>query len=73
MNAGATMSTIRQFGETQNYTRLPRRWLRVRFTTCSVRPVYDDAYFPDFSGTTGAANIAVVGDFSTTRSCAVPA
>lgn len=27
------------------------------------RPVYENSGFPDFTGTTGAANIAVVGDF----------
>ena len=28
------------------------------------RPVYTTDYAPDFTGTTGAANICVVGDFS---------
>jgi HK97 family phage major capsid protein len=28
------------------------------------RPVYENPYFPDFTGTTGAANYLVVGDFS---------
>ena len=28
------------------------------------RPVYENSGFPDFTGTTGAANILVVGDFS---------
>ncbi len=28
------------------------------------RPVYETPYMPDFTGTTGVANIAVVGDFS---------
>jgi HK97 family phage major capsid protein len=28
------------------------------------KPVYENSYMPDFSGTTGAANIAIVGDFS---------
>lgn len=27
------------------------------------RPVYENAYFPEFTGTTGASNILVVGDF----------
>lgn len=28
------------------------------------KPVYENPYFPDFTGTTGAANYLVVGDFS---------
>jgi HK97 family phage major capsid protein len=28
------------------------------------RPVYENAYLPDFTGTTGASNIAIVGDWS---------
>lgn len=28
------------------------------------RPVYENPYFPEFTGTTGAANILIVGDFS---------
>lgn len=33
-------------------------------TTLRGRPVVISSYFPDFTGTTGAANILVVGDFS---------
>src|SRR5262245_21368556 len=55
---------VRQFG-TANvfhaYTEnLPAAWADMLFG----RHVYESPYFPDFTGTTGAANILVVGDFS---------
>lgn len=55
---------IRAFGAANVYhaytVNLPERAAEVLFQ----RPVYENPYFPDFTGTTGAANILVVGDFS---------
>lgn len=36
-------------------------------STLLNKPVYENAYFPDYTTTTGAQNIAVVGDFSNYR------
>ena len=58
------MSRIRQFGASTSYhaqtTTLPDGAIDRIFE----RSVYENSYFPDFTGTTGAANICVVGDFS---------
>jgi len=55
---------IRQFGAANVYhaatVALPAGAAEVLFN----RPVYESPYFPDFTGTTGAENRLVVGDFS---------
>jgi len=55
---------IRQFGAANVYhaatVTLPAGAAEVLFN----RPVYESPYFPDFTGTTGAENRLVVGDFS---------
>lgn len=55
---------IRQFGTYNNshaYTvNLPQAAADVLFN----RPVFEDPYMPDYSSTTGAANILIVGNFS---------
>jgi HK97 family phage major capsid protein len=55
---------IRQFGAANVYhaatVALPAGAAEVLFN----RPVMENPYFPDFTGTTGAENRAVVGDFS---------
>lgn len=55
---------IRQFGTANNYqaatVALPAGAAEILFS----KPVYENPYFPDFTGTTGAENRAVVGDFS---------
>ncbi len=54
---------IRQFGSYNNshaYTvNLPQGAADVLF----AKPVYEDAYMPDYSSTTGAANLLIVGNF----------
>lgn len=55
---------IRQFGAANVYhastVTLPAGAAEILF----ARPVYENPYFPDFTGTTGAENRLVVGDFS---------
>ncbi len=56
---------VRAFGTANTYhaytVNLPESAAEMLFG----KPVYEDAYFPDFSGsTTSAANVLVVGDFS---------
>jgi len=58
------MNKIRQMGTLTNWfattTTLPDGAISRLFE----KPVYENAYFPAFSTTTGAANRMVVGDFS---------
>jgi HK97 family phage major capsid protein len=55
---------IRQFGTANVYhaytENLPAEWADTLFG----KTVYESPYFPDFTGTTGAENRLVVGDFS---------
>ncbi len=64
MMSVGVMNKIRQFGAANVYhattVTLPAGAIDMLFD----RPVYENAYFPDFTGTTGAANILVWGDFS---------
>jgi HK97 family phage major capsid protein len=54
---------VRQFGTANVFhaftENLPAEWADTLFG----KSVYESPYFPDFTGTTGAANILVVGDF----------
>jgi HK97 family phage major capsid protein len=54
---------IRQFGSANVFhaftENLPAEWADTLFG----KTVYESPYFPDFTGTTGAANLLVVGDF----------
>lgn len=58
------MNRIRQFGAANVYhaatVTLPAGAVEQLFS----RPVYENPYFPDFTGTTGAENRLVVGDFN---------
>jgi HK97 family phage major capsid protein len=55
---------IRQFGAANVYhastVTLPAGAAEVLF----AKPVYESPYFPDFTGTTGASNLLVVGDWN---------
>lgn len=57
------MNKIRQFGASNVYHATTVTLTEGAVETLFGRPVYENAYMPDFTGTTGAANIAVVGDF----------
>lgn len=62
MNVGVN-NAIRQFGDNNLYKQtndLSSGWASL----VQGRPVYESPYAPDFTGTTGAASILVVGDFS---------
>ncbi len=54
---------IRQFGTANNFhattVQLPDEWADLVMR----KPVYESPYFPDFTGTTGAENRLVVGDW----------
>jgi HK97 family phage major capsid protein len=64
MMSTSIMDKVRQFGNTTAWhaqtVQLPAGAVDAIFD----RPVYTNAYFPDFSSTTGAVNRLVVGDFS---------
>jgi len=55
---------IRQFGTANNFhattQQLPAEWADMLFN----KTVYESPYFPDMTGTTGAENRLVVGDFN---------
>lgn len=58
------MNKIRQFGTSTNFHAFTVNLTEGAIDQLFYKPVYENAYMPDFTGTTGAANIAVVGDFS---------
>jgi HK97 family phage major capsid protein len=57
------MNKIRQFGASNVYHATTVTLVEGAVENLFNKPVYEDAYMPDFTGTTGAANILVVGDF----------
>lgn len=63
MMSVGVMNKIRQFGAANVYHATTVTLQEGAVETLFGRPVYENAYMPDFTGTTGAANIAVVGDF----------
>ena len=58
------MNGIRQFGTANVYHATTVTLPDGAIDTLMERPVYENPYFPDYSSTTGAANILAVGDFS---------
>lgn len=58
------MNKIRQFGTSNVYHAATVTLTEGAIEDLFYKPVYENAYMPDFTGTTGAANICVVGDFS---------
>jgi HK97 family phage major capsid protein len=58
------MNKIRQFGTSTNFHAFTVNLTEGAIDQLFYKPVYENAYMPDFTGTTGAANIAVVGDMS---------
>ena len=58
------MNKIRQFGAANVYHATTVTLTEGAIENLFNKPVYENAYMPDFTGTTGAANICVVGDFS---------
>jgi HK97 family phage major capsid protein len=58
------MNRIRQFGAANVYHATTVTLEAGAVETLFNRPVYESPYFPDFTGTTGAENRLVVGDFS---------
>lgn len=58
------MNKIRQFGAANVYHATTVTLVEGAVESLFNKPVYEDAYMPDFTGTTGAANICVVGDLS---------
>lgn len=58
------MNKIRQFGAANVYHATTVTLSEGAVENLFNKPVYENAYMPDFTGTTGAANICVVGDFS---------
>jgi HK97 family phage major capsid protein len=55
---------IRQMGNGNNFGNATVNLMAGAADTIFGRPVYENPYFPDFTGTTGAENRLVVGDFS---------
>jgi HK97 family phage major capsid protein len=64
MMSVGVMNKIRQFGTSNVYHAQTVSLEAGAVETLFSKQVYENAYFPDFTGTTGSANIAVVGDFS---------
>jgi HK97 family phage major capsid protein len=64
MMSASVMNKIRQFGASNVYHATTITLAEGSIENLFSRPVYDNAYMPDFTGTTGAANILVLGDWS---------
>jgi hypothetical protein len=67
MMSVGVMNKIRQFGAGTAYHAQTTVLGDGVIDRLFERNVFENAYFPNFTGTTGAANIAVVGDFSNYR------
>jgi HK97 family phage major capsid protein len=63
MNVGVN-NRIRQMGTSTNFHAFSVDVTAGSLESLFAKPVYESPYFPDFTGTTGAASILAVGDFS---------
>lgn len=64
MMPAGTMNHVRQFGQANVYHATTITLVEGAIENLFSRPVYDNAYMTDYSGTTGASNLVIVGDFS---------
>ncbi len=58
------MNKIRQFGTSTNFHAFTVNLTEGAIDQLFYKPVYENAYMADFTGTTGSANICTVGDMS---------
>jgi HK97 family phage major capsid protein len=58
---------VRQFGSYNNSHAYTVNLIAGAADTLFSKPVYEDPYMPDYSSTTGKANLLIVGDFSKYR------
>jgi HK97 family phage major capsid protein len=63
MMSVGVMNKVRQFGAANVYHAYTIGLMQGAVENLFARPVFENAYFPDFTGTTGSENRLVVGDW----------